>query len=298
MNKQEILTQFGLDFQIEKLPMFVNLDGKQIGSSYYGLLNTKTGEVINTVKESYRVTQNDEILEVVLRGMAGFGDLSLQLGASLHGGRKTFYQLAIDGEAKVGDDTLKQYVTVVDSNDGTTGLSVGIGSLTMSCQNQFFKFYKAGQYKGRHSASIEQMIVDLPSLIRLSLSETLKMNKFMNELARIDINDNTANKLVGALVGLDRSMKASEIEEASAKKRNAMHELYANIATETAQKGMNAWGLFSGVTRWTTHSKSAPTRNNGRLESGLIGTNYKTNQDALEIVSELSGLKVKDFVLL
>lgn len=298
MNKQEILAKYGLDFQIEKLPMFVDLNGQQIGSTYYGLLNTKTNEVINTVKDSYRVTQNDEILEVVLQGMKGFGELSLQFGGSLHGGRKTYYQLGIEGTSKVGDDILKNYVTVIDSNDGTSGLSVGVGNLTMSCQNQFVKFYKAGQYKGRHSASIEQMIVDLPKLIRLSLNETMKLNEFFNQLATNKVSKELAHKLVNALVGLDRTMKASEIDEASAKKRNAMHELYANIETEMNQKGQNAWGLFSGVTRWTTHTKSAPTRNNGRLESYLVGTNYKTNQQGLEIVSELVGLDVKKHILM
>lgn len=298
MNKQEILAKYGLDFQIEKLPMLVNHNGEEIKSSYFGLLNTKTNEVINTVKDSYRVTQNDEILEVVLQGMKGFGELSLHLGGSIHGGRKTFYQLGIEGTSKVGDDILKNYVTVIDSNDGTSGLSVGVGNLTMSCQNQFFKFYKAGQYKGRHSASIEQMIIDLPKLIRLSLSETMKLNEYFNELARKNVSPEFTHKLVNALVGLDRTMKADEIDKASAKSRNAMHELYAQISTEMNQKGQNAWGLFSGVTRWTTHTKATPTRPNGRIESSMLGTNYKTNQLGLEVVSELVGLKTKDLILM
>ena len=47
---------------------------------------------------------------------------------------------------------------------------------------------------------------------------------------------------------------------------------------------MNLFGLFSGVTSWTTHSKSAPRRENGREESLMIGNNYKTNNDAFEFV--------------
>jgi len=38
------------------------------------------------------------------------------------------------------------------------------------------------------------------------------------------------------------------------------------------EKGENRWGLFSGVTKYTTHQISAPKRENGRDESKLFGT--------------------------
>ena len=139
----EILTTNGLDFTVEKLPLVaprnrsVITDGGEIvdevqlvDSPYFGLYNSKSGEIINTVKKGYTVSQNDEVVELVLRGMDGFGELSVQKAGSLNGGRRVFIQLAIDGLSVVGDDRVKRYVTIIDSNDGTTGLSVGIGDLT------------------------------------------------------------------------------------------------------------------------------------------------------------------------
>jgi len=65
----EILTANGLDFTIEKLPMIAEQPIMTIGNSgllekgtkkvhtpYFGLLNSKTGEVINTVKKGYEVS--------------------------------------------------------------------------------------------------------------------------------------------------------------------------------------------------------------------------------------------------
>ena len=54
-------------------------------------------------------------------------------------------------------------------------------------------------------------------------------------------------------------------------------------------KGENLWGLHSGVTRWTTHDKSAPRRENGRVESLIVGTNYKVNQSSLEFAKMIMG---------
>jgi hypothetical protein len=144
----EILVAHNLDFRIEK-ERLLSATGKE--TPFFGLFNDKTGECINSVKEGYTVSQNDEIVELVLNGIKGFGELSVTKAGALNGGRKVFLQLGIDGMSKVGDERIKRYVTIIDSNDGSTGLSVGIGELVMSCSNQFFKFYKSGQSKLRHT---------------------------------------------------------------------------------------------------------------------------------------------------
>lgn len=294
MTNEQILNHFGLDFRIEKLPLFTEFNGEKIETSDFGLLNTKTNEIINTVKNSYRVTQNDEVLDLVMKGIKGFGELNLKMGGSLHGGRKTFYQLEIDGFSKVGNDELKKYITVLDSNDGTTGLSVGIGNLTMSCQNQYRRFYKAGQFKGRHSASIEPMLLELSNLIHMALNENLKFIELMNKFKSSKVSMDLATKMAKYLCGIEKNeIVSTENEALSTRKVNAYNELMKNINHEVkeTEKGLNAWGLFSGVTRWTTHDKSSPTRENGRVESFMVGTNYKTNQESLNFLLEETGIE-------
>lgn len=289
-----ILKEHGLDFRIEKLPMVgVVGTGKEtqyINSEYFGLQNTKTAEIINTVKGSYTVSQNDEIVEMVIRGMKNFGELSVANAGSLNDGRKVFIQLAIDGMSRVGADEIKRYITIIDSNDGSTGLSVGIGDLTMSCQNQFFKFYRAGEMKFRHTATIEEKIKALPQYIENALSESMRMIEVYNTFQSTAVTKKMADDMVKYILGYDRNDN-----EKSTRAVNAMETLYAHIAKETAQKGMNLWGLHSGVTSWTTHEKSAPRRDNGRIESIMTGTNYKTNMASLEFAVKHS--KVSDLVL-
>jgi phage/plasmid-like protein (TIGR03299 family) len=300
---QEILTTYGLDFRIEKLPMvakrptlalnenaeLVN-DFEEIVTDTFGLYNTKSGNIINEVKKGYHVSQNDEVVELVLRGMNGFGDLSVSKAGALNDGRKVFIQLGIDGFAKVGDDNVKRYVTVIDSNDGSSGLSVGIGDFTMSCENQFFYFYKKGQSKMRHTASLETKMQEIPNLIEMALSESMIMTKNYQKFATVGVSDNDAHNLVNTIIGVSKKSSVNDLSDASTKTINAMEKLYEMIRLEMAQKGKNVWGLHSGVTRFTTHEKSAPRRDNGRLESVMVGTNYKTNQKSLEFAKELVGV--------
>lgn len=287
---QEILVAHGLDFRIEKEQYIRN--GNPTG--YYGLFNSKTQECINVVKEGYTVSQNDEVVEVVLEGMRPFGnDLRVSKAGSIHGGRKVYLQLEIEGDGHINGDRIKRYVTVIDSNDGSTSLSVGIGDFTMSCRNQFWKFYKAGESKFRHTATIAERIKEIPMLIETALNASLKQMNLYQNFASTEITKSLAHKMVKHLLGYDREFTSmAELSKKSTRSINIMDKLYANIEREIADKGMNLWGLHSGVTRYTTHDKSAPKRHNGRIESGMLGSGYKMNEKSLDFVMKESGILI------
>ena len=290
---QEILTTHGLDFTIEKAPM-VAIDklGNQVASPYFGLINSKSNEVINTVKEGYTVSQNHDIVEMVLRGMERFGDkLTVSKAGSLNGGRKVFMQLAIDGMSKVADDIIKRYVTIIDSNDGSTSLSIGIGDLTMSCSNQFAKFYKSGDAKFRHTATLEQKLRTIPMLIENALAESLRQVDIYRQFVSTPVSQRLAHEMVKYVLGYDREITSMDVlSDKSTRSINTMDKLYAHIEKEMAQKGQNVWGLHSGITSFTTHEMSTPKRDNGRIESTLIGNAYNMNQKSLKFAMSKSGL--------
>lgn len=290
---QEILTAHGLDFTIEKAPMVaIDKQGNQVASPYFGLINSKSNEVINTVKEGYTVSQNHEIVEMVLRGMERFGDkLTVSKAGSLNGGRKVFMQLAIEGMSKVADDIIKRYVTIIDSNDGSTSLSIGIGDLTMSCSNQFAKFYKSGDAKFRHTATLEQKLRTIPMLIENALNVSLRQVDIYRQFVSTPVSQRLAHEMVKYVLGYDREITSMDVlSDKSTRSINTMDKLYAHIEKEMAQKGQNVWGLHSGITSFTTHEMSTPKRDNGRIESTLIGNAYNMNQKSLKFAMSKSGL--------
>lgn len=290
---QEILSAHGLDFTIEKAPMVaIDKQGNQVASPYFGLINSKSNEVINTVKEGYTVSQNHEIVEMVLRGMERFGDkLTVSKAGSLNGGRKVFMQLAIEGMSKVADDIIKRYVTIIDSNDGSTSLSIGIGDLTMSCQNQFAKFYKSGDAKFRHTATLEQKLRTIPTLIETALNVSLRQVDIYRQFVSTPVSQRLAHEMVKYVLGYDREITSMDVlSDKSTRAINTMDKLYAHIEKEMAQKGQNVWGLHSGITSFTTHEMSTPKRDNGRIESTLIGNAYNMNQKSLKFAMGKSGI--------
>ena len=270
----EILTVHGLDFTIEKAPLVaMNSEGEQMLTPYYGLFNTKSGECINTCKEGYHVSQNADVVEMVLKGIEKYSDkLKVSKAGSINGGRRVFMQLEIEGDSKVGDDIVKRYVTIIDSNDGSTGLSVGIGDEVAHCSNQFFRFYDEGNAKFRHTATLQQKIQTIPLLIETALNESMRQIKIYKKFQSTALTQELANNMVNAVLGYDRF---SNINELPVKSINRMETLYSNIDTECVIAGNNVWGLFNGLTRYTTHEHSTPKRVNGKIESLLVGAAYK-----------------------
>jgi hypothetical protein len=289
MNTQQILSENGLDFTISKRELF---DANGNGSGYFGLYNDKLNKCINSVKEGYTISQNEEVVDLVLRGIEPFGSaLSVSKAGSMNEGRKVYMQLGIEGHSKVANDIIKRYVTIIDSNDGSTSLSIGIGDLTMSCQNQFFKFYKQGQAKFRHSASLEHRIKEIPYLIETALASSLRQIELYNQLADHSITRELADQMVKYLLGFDKVYTSvSDLADKGTRSINKMEDLYNCIEGEINDKGLNLWGLHSGVTKFTTHELSAPKRENGKLETIMLGNGYNMNQKSLEFVTRKSGI--------
>lgn len=276
MKTKQILKDNGLDFTIEK----EQLIGKDSGriTPYYGLYNGKTNECINTCKVGYTVSQNEDILNMVLKGISKFGNqLSVSKAGSINGGRRVFLQLAIDAKSKVGDDILTRYVTIIDSNDGSTSLSVGIGDEVAHCLNQFFKFYKAGEAKFRHTATIEQKIATIPHLIELALDKSLEQVKIYNKFQSTPLTKALAEKVI------DEVLSFENLLDLTARQQIIHDNLMTAIKIERDYCGDTVWGLFNGITRFTTHMQSVPKRNNGREESLINGTAYNKAMKAFEI---------------
>jgi hypothetical protein len=283
----KILESTGLDFEIIKFP-FVDANDPELETGYYGLKNGKTGETLNSVKAGYTVSQNRDLVSAVLEGIKDFnGKLRVTKGGMIHGGRRVYLQVEIEGESAVGDDIVKRNITIIDSNDGTSGLSVGVGTLTMSCQNQFYQFYKAGMLKVRHTLTIEQKIKELPKLIEVALRHSIKLVKKFQDWEQTPVIEEVKHQLVQHLLGVDRTMSEDDLKAVAQKRISSMNSLYKHLENEMTTKGETLWGLHSGVTSWTTHEKRHPKRINGHLESLASGSNYKVANQAMEFIDAL-----------
>ncbi len=316
---KEILKKTELDFEVIQVPLTSTFKGNVIGASKVHLINSKTMQEIGIVGKNYGITQNEDIVKRVVEAtdeIRQHSPLEVQMGGVIGNGKRIYLQLRIQGDSKVGNDTIKKYITILDSNDGSTSLSVGIGDFTMSCSNQFNMFYKNSMNKFRHSRAINERVDnEFVPLLLDRLSRSMQQVERYQLMEGTDISKQLVNDLMFNLLRTDKSYGSEEsiknIKESSVrghgvltmddilnpsnlggKSRQSFDALKFSLDNELNEKGNNLWGLHSGVTYWTTHM----TPKKG-ITSSLSGGNYTKNAKSYEFAMNQLDIETPELLL-
>ena len=288
LNTQQILEQNGLNWNVVKKPLLYagectpSANNGLHSTDYYGIVREDTGEVFSTVKETYTPTQNHTIIET-MQQIAGDNDLEIVKAVPFNAGRKVMVQMKRPNNNMIigGQDT-EQYIYAINSHDGSSSLKFGFMNTVVFCQNQF-GWMNSNAFSGyRHTQSIQDKVKELPSIINFSGEEEkiAELQHFSGQ----SISQDMIQEMMLTLTKVDTTLPIEEIEKLSTRSRNIYGELFSCISNEVNRIGKTKWGLFNGVTKYTTHMKSAPLREHGRQESIVTGSGQKMNEQAFNFL--------------
>lgn len=231
-------------------------------------------------KSGYVPIQNEELLELLFRISHQTG-LALHKGGSFGGGEKVFFQLKSD-DLHLKTDKIEGYISGFNSFDGSTSLSFGNSNRTVSCMNTFWLVYRSMQTKMKHSASIRPKIEEiLRNIDRLVMEEKENFRK-IEQLASVEMSKEVKEMVIRKLFDLEKEERLDS-DDISTNKKNKMDRFYVDLTTELSTKDNSLWGLFSGVTRYTTHSM----KKDDNTENKIFG---RIGQKEREIWGELVAL--------
>ena len=291
LNTNQILEQNGLDWTVAKKPLLYAgecITGANNGlhkTDYFGIVREDTGEVFSTVKETYTPTQNHTIIET-MQDIAGDNDLEIIRAIPLNGGRKVLVQMKRPkNHMIIGCQDTEQYIYAINSHDGSSSLKFGFMNTVVFCQNQF-GWMNSNAFSGyRHTQSIQDKVKELPSIINFSGEEEkiAELQHFSGQ----SIGKDAIHEMLFNLTKIDRAMTSKEMHDTFSSRAINIHEdLLQCMLTETSRVGLTKWGLFNGVTKYTTHMKSAPLREHGRQESIITGSGQKMNEQAFNFLKQ------------
>jgi phage/plasmid-like protein (TIGR03299 family) len=283
----ETLQQVGLDWTVNKVQLCTP-DGTPV--DYYANQRSDNNSVLHVVREGYNIFQNEELVELC-ETMANTFDYKIHSGGALHEGRKVFIQLETDSVTGIGqnNDTVNRYITAVNSFDGTTSVAFGSLGLTISCQNTFFKAARhENMTRIKHTASMQDKIEAAKRQVESVRIEENETYKTFFAMANAEATPKHIRNVVKLITEVDMNMKPDEQKEKFGTRRvNIAESLLASIRHESSYKGGSLWGLMSGVTHFTTHVQSAPKRDNGRIESKLVGVAQNIDATAFEYLENV-----------
>jgi len=280
---QAMLEEFKLDWYVKKEPMLINHNGELEETPYYATIRQDSRQSFASVKAGYEVFQNHELAELVYR-VAGHLGRKVTRGGSFNGGGQVYLQIEND-PWNVGNDRIQRWASGINSFDGSTALRWSPETNTISCENTFWMAYHSMENSVRHTTNMRQMIESsLKAIEGLNKAEQTLYEAF-TRFTEWEAKSDHIKAVVQTATGIDMDKSQEEAEkEYSTRALNTAQSLMESIVSETNSKGKTLWGLWSGVTHFTTH-KAGSERT--RDKSKALGHLAKVDNTVFEMMKQL-----------
>ena len=241
-------------------------------------------KVLSVMGKDYQAYQNSELIELLER-VAKTTGMPVKRSGSFGDGEKVYIQLK-SNDLKLGNDRIEGYLTGINSFDGSTSLAFGPTNTTISCTNTFFAAFRDMSTKVRHSKSMVVRIDDICRGLDGLLIEEKKIFDKIVKMSETPYDAMLREKITRQLFDVKPNVNLKDEEEISGQLRNRLSTFEVDMNGELNGKGNNLWGLFSGITKYTTHHLSADaTKDNTKAKMfGIYG------KRELKIFNELAEL--------
>ncbi len=276
--EKSILEQANLNWSV-KAERLVTAESN-LETESVAIVRQDNNAILGVHGDGYHPLQNSEMMEILDR-ISGKMGLPLHKGGYFGQGQKVYIQLKTQ-DLSLGRDQVKGYLTCVNSFDGSTSLAFGHSNLTISCQNTFFANYREMANKVRHTQRMHERIDIICMQIEDVLRAEQKIFQSIGRMTEVKIDQKVRDMVLGMMLNLDKEERLADLSTLSTRKKNILSDLEVNIAGEVQDKGGNLWGLFSGITKYTTHSLKGDSNENKLF--GVYGRRER------EVFAELSQL--------
>ena len=216
------------------------------------IIRNDTNDFLSICSDDYYPYQNEELINL-LQKVSGLTGLDIVKCGFFGKGEKVFIQMKSDN-LKLGTDRIEGYMTGINSFDGSTSLSFGPSNITISCQNTFYSSYKQMENKVRHTKNMVVRVDEICRNVESVLDEEKIIFDNIVQLSETRFDDIIKDDVVRKLFNIKKEIDLKDDESISTVTRNKMSKFYVDLHGELQEKGDNLWGLFSGVTKYTTHS--------------------------------------------
>jgi hypothetical protein len=140
------------------------------------------------------------------------------------------------------------------------------------------------QNKVRHTKSMSLKVEDICRRLDVVLEEEKQTFKYITELSETRFDDLIKEKVTRKLFGIKPEINLMDEDALSTRTRNNLSRFYIDLNGEIQGKGDNLWGLFSGVTKYTTHSYSKNDNTEAKMFGGIGQVEQEIFSDLVHMV--------------
>lgn len=262
----ELLDQTNLNWKVKTENIVtesgITLDG------YKAIVREDTNTPLSVRSEDYYPYQNYELIEL-LEKVSNQTGLELKKGGFFKDGARVYVQLK-SNNLTLGNDRIEGFLTGINSFDGSTSLAFGPSNITISCMNSFFAAFRDMQSKVRHTKNMVVKIDEICKALDGVINEERMIFDNIVKLSETRIGQNDVDSVIKKLFNIKPEIDLKDDESISTVTKNKLSRFHIDLNGELQGKGDNLWGLFSGVTKYTTHSMTKSDNTEAKM-FGIYG---------------------------
>jgi hypothetical protein len=266
-----------LDFEINTEPIII---GNGVTPDHKAITNSDTGEVMGIVGRNYSPITNEAFM-LLANELQKTGEFAIKGYDALRGGKLVLGFLEYqEKNLFINGCGFTEHLVLINSHDGSRPFYAGSTNNLARCENQFFSSIKIIRKKHNSRLVIDQYLVH--EIVNSYKRGRKTIYDKMEKLDKIKVDDKVVEDLIRDLharLNWD-SAKPKPGEKVDTPSMNLLRQC---IYKEMGDIGKNAFGLFNGVTWYTTHAMRSSHQHFGNTE----GTAQLMNQRAFQFVTKL-----------
>jgi phage/plasmid-like protein (TIGR03299 family) len=232
-------------------------------------------KVLGIVGADYEVVANSD-LKKLIQPLVDEEVLSISNMGFLNGGKKVFVQAQIAKDYQVVGESYKGMITLLNSHDGTTTVSLGTTMVRIICQNTFTSVMKKLTEKYRHSEGVTERLLSTTAIVDYVDGAMKKYSEYAETLVSAPCSAAQFKQAVEAIYGKEtKDLRQSFVDQ--------LNNLFYN---GKGNEGKSFYDAFNAVTEHAAHY-SRKTKD-ARMNYAQFGAGATTNRRAMAVLTEMA----------
>lgn len=289
LSPAQMLEKAGLDWTVEKIPAFADIDGKKTSVGWSALVRSNDHSTLSVVSNDWNPVQNHEAFEFFHEYCAA-GDMEMHTAGSLRDGQVVWALAKIKESFELfKGDQVDSYLLFTNPHKFGQSIDVRFTPIRVVCNNTLtLSLNQKADRVVKKSHRTEFNSADVKEQLGIATSKLAKYKEMAEFLGSKRYNKESMTDYFGRIfpVHAYNKEKGPQRKDLSKSATRALEIVDVQPGAEFARGSW--WQLFNAVTYLTDHEigRSADTR----LQSAWFGANKNLKLKALETAVEMAEL--------
>lgn len=258
-----------IDWDICTSPLIIN---DSIDSKKQAILRNDNNQLLGIVGKDYCPLSNTQLMEFT-DALTKTGEFELKGFDELNDGKIILAFLKnTNPNLKINGCLNEEYMFIGNSFDGTKRFHIGTTSSLARCSNQFASTLKV--FSKKHTSFFDTNEAMIKNIIKNYKTKKATLYESFDGMETVRVDESTILKLIKEIYAMLNNDSKS-IKQKDWTKSPSMLNLRKCIDLEMKDLGNNAFGLFNGVTWYTSHEMRSKEGNYSQINGHANLINQK-----------------------